>query len=54
MADLITALGTGLSAVSTNAQNVIGTVLPIALGIFALTWALKKAPTWFKQMGANK
>lgn len=48
MADVVTAITTGLQGVATNATTVIVAIIPIALGIFAMMWVARKAPDWFK------
>lgn len=48
MSDIITALTTGFTSVSTNALSVITAIVPIALGIFAAVWIARKAVKWFK------
>lgn len=50
MADIITAITTGLQGVATNATSVITAIVPIALGIFAMVWIVRKATKWFKGM----
>lgn len=50
MADIITALTSGFTTVSTNATSVIVAIVPIALGIFAMVWIVRKAVGWFKGM----
>lgn len=50
MADIITAITTGFSSVATNATSVITAIVPIALGIFAMVWIVRKATKWFKGM----
>ena len=50
MADLITAITTGLTGVATNATSVITAIVPIGLGIFAMVWIVRKATKWFKSM----
>lgn len=50
MADIITALTTGFQSVATNATSVITAIVPIALGIFAMVWIVRKATKWFKGM----
>jgi hypothetical protein len=50
MADIITALTTGFTSVATNATSVITAIVPIALGIFAMVWIVRKATKWFKGM----
>lgn len=50
MADIITAIQTGLTSVSTNAVDVLEVIVPIALGIFAITWVVRKALKWFNSL----
>ena len=50
MADVISAITTGLTGVATNATSVITAIVPIALGIFAMVWIVRKATKWFKGM----
>lgn len=50
MADIITAITTGFQSVATNATSVITAIVPIALGIFAMVWIVRKATKWFKGM----
>lgn len=50
MSDVITAITTGLTGVATNATSVITAIVPIALGIFAMVWIVRKATKWFKGM----
>lgn len=50
MADIITAITTGLQGVATNATSVITAIVPIALGIFAMVWIVRKATKWFNGM----
>lgn len=50
MADIITAIQTGLTSVSTNAVDVLEVIVPIALGIFAITWVVRKALRWFNSL----
>ena len=50
MADVITAITTGLQGVATNATSVITAIVPISLGIFAMVWIVRKATKWFKGM----
>lgn len=50
MEGIITAITTGFNAVSTNATSVITAIVPIALGIFAMVWIVRKATRWFKGM----
>lgn len=50
MADIVTAITTGLQGVATNATTVITAIVPIALGIFAMVWIVRKATKWFKGM----
>lgn len=50
MSAIITAITTGLEGVATNATSVITAIVPIALGIFAMVWIVRKATKWFKGM----
>lgn len=50
MEAIITAITTGLQGVATNATSVITAIVPIALGIFAMVWIVRKATKWFKGM----
>ena len=50
MADVITAITTGLQGVATNATSVITSIVPIALGICGMVWIVRKATKWFKGM----
>ena len=50
MADIITAISTGFQGVAANATSVITAIVPIALGIFAMVWIVRKATKWFKGM----
>lgn len=50
MADVITAITTGFTSVSTNAMTVIADIIPIAMGLFAAVWIVRKAVKWFKGM----
>lgn len=50
MEGIITAITTGFSSVATNATSVITAIIPIAFGIFAMVWIVRKATKWFKGM----
>lgn len=50
MATISTAIGTGLTQVSSDAMGVIGTIVPIALGIAGAVFVVRKAIGWFKSM----
>lgn len=50
MEAIITAITTGFQGVATNATSVITAIVPIALGIFAMVWIVRKATKWFKGM----
>lgn len=50
MEGIITAITTGFNSVSANATSVITAIVPIALGIFAMVWIVRKATKWFKGM----
>lgn len=50
MEGIITAITTGFNSVATNATSVITAIVPIALGIFAMVWIVRKATKWFKGM----
>lgn len=50
MEGIITAITTGFQSVSANATSVITAIVPIALGIFAMVWIVRKATKWFKGM----
>lgn len=48
MEGIISAITSGFTAVSTNATSVLTAIVPIALGIFAMVWLVRKATSWFK------
>lgn len=50
MEGIITAITTGFTSVASNATSVITAIVPIALGIFAMVWIVRKATKWFKGM----
>lgn len=50
MESVITAITTGLESVATNASTALVAIIPIALGVFALVWIARKAPSWFKKL----
>lgn len=50
MEGIITAITNGFTSVSTNATSVITAIVPIAIGIFAMVWIVRKAAGWFKSM----
>jgi hypothetical protein len=54
MESVISAITTGLQSVATNATTALVAIIPIALGLFAIVWVARKAPDWFKSLGANK
>lgn len=54
MDSVISAITSGLQSVATNATTALVAIIPIALGLFAIVWVARKAPDWFKALGANK
>lgn len=50
MEAIISAIQSGLQGVATDAGSVILAIVPIALGIFAMVWIVRKATGWFKSM----
>lgn len=48
MEGIITALGTALTAVQTDALSGIGTALPIGLTVMGALWAIRVAVKTFK------
>ena len=50
MEAITTALSTGLTTISTNCMSVIGTIVPIALGVAGAIFVVKRATSWFKSL----
>jgi hypothetical protein len=50
MEAITTALSTGLQAISTDALDVIATIVPIAVGIAGAIFVVRKAMSWFKSL----
>ena len=50
MEAITTAFTTGLGTISTNAMGMIGTIVPIALGIAGAIFVVRKAMSWFKSL----
>ncbi len=43
-------LETGFNNMKDDALDIISLVVPIAIGIFGLTWGVKKAMQWFRSL----
>lgn len=50
MEDVTTALSTGFTSIATHALNVIAVIVPIALGIVAAVFIVRRATSWFKSL----
>jgi ActR/RegA family two-component response regulator len=50
MTTVTTALSTGFTDIATQALNVIAIIVPIALGIVAAIFVIKKGLGWFKSL----
>ena len=50
MESIISALGTGFSAIATNVTSVLTTIVPIALGIVGMVWVVRQGVKWFKSL----
>ena len=50
MEDVQAALGTGFTGVATQALNVIAVIVPIALGIVAAIFIVRRSISWFKSL----
>ena len=50
MEGIISALGTGFTAIATNVTSVLTTIIPIALGIVGMVWVVRKGVGWFKSL----
>lgn len=48
MTEIITALTAGFQGAATNITSVLTAIVPIALGIFAMVWVVRKATSFFK------
>lgn len=47
---IISAIQTSFTSIASDATTLLTTIIPIALGIFALVWLAKKAPGWFNRL----
>lgn len=47
---IISAVQTAFTSIASDATTLLTTIIPIALGIFALVWLAKKAPGWFSRL----
>lgn len=50
MESVTTSLSTGFTSIATQAMNVIAIIVPIALGIVAAIFVIKRALSWFKSL----
>lgn len=48
MVDMITAVKTAVQTAVTDTMSMFTELLPIALGVFAATWGVRKAIRFFK------
>lgn len=53
MATVTTAMQTGFTDIATQALNVIAIIVPIALGIVAAVFVIKKGIGWFKSLSGK-
>lgn len=47
---VISAFGTGIGSIVSDAGSMIVTIVPIALGLAGVIWLVRKAMGWFKGM----
>lgn len=47
---LTTALTTAMTAIKTDAISVLGTIVPLAIGVGGLVFVIRKAMSWFKSL----
>ena len=50
MEAITTAFSTGLASISGDAMGVIGTIIPVALGIAGAIFVVRKGMSWFKSL----
>lgn len=50
METLTTALSTAFTSISGDAMEVIGVIVPIAIGVAGAIFVIKKALGWFKSL----
>lgn len=50
MEAITTAFSTGLGTISTNCMSIIGTIVPIALGVAGAIFVVRKGMGWFKSL----
>lgn len=51
---IISAVQTAFTSIASDATTLLTTIIPIALGIFALVWLARKAPGWFNTLTGRK
>lgn len=47
---MLTAIGTAVTAVQTDAMSVLSTILPVALALAGVIWVARRVFRWFRGM----